>query len=282
VLLVLALVVDYVDSALPLGSRTSVSSTLPSDEQDFVGRFWYEDTEARALSAELATAAEGTDWCLGWAIIIVDDAQFGDEQADIGSSQGVNTSARTCPDWVEIEVVYHYTSSSSELEDNATFAVWSSDLDVAGVFEDHPTYQVSAADLLHEDRGDNRDDVIGNAIAGMPLVLSEAGVLDPVSVEPVAEGTEGAVTFADREGEGGSDLWRAEKTRLLVAGLVVALGLTLAFMAWARVPSSFFGTPVPGARGPDGRPINPRRALKAALQRARIEEEQRGPGRSHR
>jgi hypothetical protein len=255
---------------LPTGSRATVYRGSV-EERANVGRHWYSEQDAAALSAELAAAVEGTDWCLGWSIVIDDDG-VGADRADVGSSRSTTQPARSCGQYVEVAVTYAYTGSTSEQEDNAAFDVLSSDPEVTEAFLEHPAYQVSASDLLHEDRGTSRDDVIGNAIAGLPLVLAETGRLDPLTVQPVGEetegteATEGAVEFADREGEGGSDLWRAHRLWLLGGGLAVALGLTIVLMAWAQFPANWFGLPPVTARGPDGRPVNPRRALKAALQ----------------
>jgi hypothetical protein len=277
--LLVALGVMYLQRSLPLGSRAPVNPVPPSDQIDS-GRSWYTSAEAEALSAELATAVEGTEWCLGWSIVVVDQAQvYARRQGDVGSNRGPDRSARNCAQWVEVEATYVYTSASSNDQDNAAFEVDSSDGELALAFGEHPAYEISADDLLHEDRGTGRDDVIGNAIAGMPLVLAETGRLDPLAVEPVDEGTEGAVTFADQEGEGGSDLWRGRGHWLAAAGLAVTLGLTVVLLAWLGVPARVFGMAPATARGPDGRPVNPRRALKAALLRARLEEEQGALGR---
>jgi len=314
-LIVVALGVDIVGRTLPTGSRTSVGGVGPSDQQSDVGPFWYTREQAEALSTELAAAVDGTTWCVGWSIVLAGEVPVEDyayvvpyetgiegggtsfgfgEHADVGSNRGPGRSARSCSEWAEVEVVYEYTSSTSPLEDNAGFAVRASDPVVEEALRVHPALQMSSDTLLHEDRGENTDDVIGNTIAALPLALAEQGRIDPLSVEPVAAGTEGSVTFEDSEGEGGSDLLIANRTSLLVGALVVLAGLLLLCMAWGQVPARWFApmpggsawptTAPPGAPGVPqraaGRPGNPRRTLKHQLERARVRAsvgEQGGP-----
>jgi hypothetical protein len=316
-LVVVALVVDVVDRMLPTGSRATLTSVAPSDQQTDVGPYWYTRDQAEALSAELAAAVEGSTWCVGWSIVQTGDVPYPDvagvvpydtgddltggftssfgEHADVGSSLGPGRSARTCSEWAEVEVVYEYTEPTSPLEDNAGFEIRASDPVVEDALRVHPALSVPTDALLHEDRDENTDDVIGNAIAALPLALAEQGRIDPLTVEPVAEGTEGAVTFDDGEGEGGNDMLVANRTALLVGALVVLAGLGLLCMAWGRFPARWFAPPMtawptvapPGPPGagapapwggaparppPPARPGNPRRALKQQLERAKARE----------
>jgi len=322
-LVVVALVVGVVDRMLPTGSRTTLTSVAPSDQQSDVGPYWYTREQAEALSAELAAAVDGSTWCVGWSIVQTGDVPYPDvagvvpydtgddlgggytfgEHADVGSSLGPGRSARTCSEWAEVEVVYEYTAPTSPAEDNAGFEIRASDPEVEDALRIHPALTVSTDALLHEDRDENTDDVIGNAVAALPLALAEQGRIDPLTVEPVAEGTEGAVTFDDGEGEGGNDLLVANRTALLVGALVALAGLGLLAMAWGQFPARWFAPPMsawptvapPGAPGagavagggargpwgtaarpvrppPPGRPGNPRRALKQQLERAKARE----------
>lgn len=284
VVLLVVMVADYVGQVLPTGSRATVMVDAGSDDPGTVGaseRTWFDATTAQALSAELAAGLDGSGWCAGWSIVQVDGGRFGREVSDVGSNRGVDRSARECTSWVELEVAYEFTSSTSPLEDNAALTVTASDQRIASSFAQHPAYDISPTDLLHEDQGHNTDDILANAVAGLPLVLAEAGEVDPLTVAPVegegeapVDGTDGTddgtVAFADVEGEGGSDIWRGNRT-LLTLGLAVAgLGLAVLLWAWARLPLHKAGLAAlarPGGLAAQGRAVNPRRLLKAGLSR---------------
>lgn len=289
VLLLVVMAADYGGRVLPTGSRTTVMVDAGSDDPGTVGgseRSWFDAPTARALSAELAAGLDGSDWCAGWSIVQVDGSQFGRELSDVGSNLGLDRSARECFRWVEVEVAYEFTSSSSPLEDNATLMVTASDARIANSFSQHPAYDISSSDLLHEDQGHNTDDILANAVAGLPLVLAEAGEIDPLTVAPVegsdnSEGGEsgapaddGTVAFADAEGEGGSDIWRANRTALVVGLACAGLGLALLLWSWARLPVHRAGLAAlvkPGGLAAQGRAVNPRRHLKAGLARSATE-----------
>jgi hypothetical protein len=300
-----ALAVEGLDRVLPTGNRTSVSDVSPSDLQQEPGTYWYTLDQAEALSAELAAATEGTDWCVGWSIVLAGVVPYEDiaratpytaagvqetagfssstygEYADVGSSQGPGRSARDCQEWAEIEVVYEYTSTTGALEDNAAMQVWASDTAITEALRRHPALDLSADDLLHEDRGDNTDDVIANTIAALPQALAEQGAIDPLSVEPVAADTQGAVSFDDAEGEGGMDALITNRIWLLAGAFVVLGGLLLLCMALAQVPARWFqpatvasgprygAAPAPGwGYGPTVS-ASPRKALKQQMARSR-------------
>lgn len=264
----------YGGKVLPTGSRTTVSVDAGSDDPGTVEgayRSWFDSATAEALVAELAAGLEGSDWCAGWSIVQLDHGGFVGEVSDVGSNLGVGRSARDCGHWVELEVAYEYTRSSSSQEDNAVAEIESSDLRVANAFDQHPAYAISSSDLLHEDLGHNTDDIIANAVAGMPLVLAEAGEVDPLTVEPVeAPAADGTVTFADAEGEGGSDVWRDNRAWLVVGLVTAGLGLAVLLWAWARLPvhrAGLWAILRPGGLAAQGRAVNPRRLLKAGLAR---------------
>jgi hypothetical protein len=286
VVLLVVMAADYGGKALPTGSRTSVMVDAGSDDPGTVGgseRSWFDATTARALSSELAAGLEGSDWCAGWSIVQVDGSRFGREMSDVGSNLGIDRSTRECSQWVEVEVAYEFTSPSSPLEDNAELTVTASDQRIANSFAQHPAYDISSTDLLHEDQGHNTDDILANAVAGLPLVLAEAGEIDPLTVAPV-EGAapdtgnddggsaddDGTVAFADAEGEGGSDLWRGNRTAMVLGLATAGLGLAVLLWAWARLPVHRAGLAAlvrPGGLAAQGRAVNPRRHLKAGLAR---------------
>ena len=256
---VVVAVVPAVARSLPSGSRVTIARA-DAEAAGPSTRSWYDRPTADGLAAELAAALDGTDWCAGWRIVQIDRYRGGTSfgtaagSVDEGSNLGVDRPADECPQWVEVVVLYGFTSASSSQEDNAELWVESSHGTVARSLAGHPAFDVSADDLLLEDRGENSSDVIGDAIAALPLALAEQGRIDPLTVEPVGDDAPagGEVAFADREGWGGSDAWRAERTTVL-AGLVVAL-LGLAGLCLAFVPLT-----------PRAPAVNPRRALKAAL-----------------
>jgi len=309
----IVLAVELLSDRLPSGNRTWISGVDPSYDEVVRGRYWYDRTAARALAAELAAATEGTNWCLGWQILLTWD-DYVAPQADIGSSRGPDQAADECARWVQLEVTYAYTSATSSREDNAALDVAASEPAVAQALRDHPAYQITASDLLREDRELNDSDVIGNAIAGLPLVLAEIGELDPLTVQPMADSntdtnpnadantsadteadtdagapseTDGGpgVTFADREGEGGSDLWHANGRWILGGLAAVLLGAAAVLYAWGRFPvtrAGFAQLARPGGLSAPSAPINPRRALKLALARSSTREEHRVAGPSDR
>lgn len=296
VVLLVVMAADYGGQALPTGSRSTVLTVGGSGPPEVVAgsaRTWFDAATAQALVDELAAALEGSDWCAGWAIVQKDESLFR-SLYDVGSNQGVDRSARECDNYVELAVTYHFTSTSSPLEDNAALRVLTSDLRLGNAYDLHPAYEISPSDLLHEDQGHNTDDILANAVAGLPLVLAEAGEIDPLTVAPVegegeapaggngdGDGTDGAdvaddgtVAFADAEGEGGSDLWRANRTVLVVGLAVGGLGLAVLLWAWARLPVHRAGLAAlvrPGGLAAQGRAVNPRRHLKAGLARGTTE-----------
>jgi hypothetical protein len=274
ILVVVVVVITALGRTVPGGRTVSLGAGVATDATP--GRHWYDATSATGLAAELAAALDGTDWCAGWAI--GQSYEPGPDLVDVGSNLGVDRSARACPNWAEVHVSYVYTSATSNLEDNAGMWVEASDPAVRDALDEHGAFALSRQDLLHEDLGHNGDDVIGNAIAALPLALAEAGRIDPLTVEPVTPGTapDGAgagepsaeppaegVEFADSEGWGGSDVWRAERGTIVAGAVLVLLGLAGLCLA----ATGFRPPPTPVTR------INPRRALKAAARNAPIPEE---------
>jgi hypothetical protein len=281
--------VDFDVDADPLDPSGDPYGSYGSYGADRFGRYWFDPATAESLVAELAAAVEGSHWCVGWSI--VQQTELGSTEADVGSDRGLDVTARDCTDYVELQVGYQFTSSSSSLEDNAEARVVSSNNLVTNRFLQHPAYDISAADLLHEDLGHNEDDLLANAVAGLPLVLAESGDLDPLTVAPVegeasgasdasgpgagsstdAPADDGTVTFADAEGEGGNDLWRANRTPLALGLASILGGLAVVLWAWARLPLHRAGLAAiarPGGLAAQGRAVNPRRALKAAMARS--------------
>lgn len=255
---VVAALVPVLAGTLPTGRRVALA---PGDADAAAPstRSWYDQATADGLAAELAAAVDGTDWCTGWRIVQLysyggPGSRGGSELVDEGSNLGADRPAGGCLLWARVVVLYGYTSSTSPREDNAALWVESSDHGLAARLARHPAFDVDADDLLREDLGRNESDVIGDAIAALPLALADEGRIDPLTVEPVAEEAPsgGGVEFADREGWGGSDVWRSERATIL-AGAVVAL-LGLAGLCLCAVPLR----PRPQA-------VNPRRVLKAAL-----------------
>jgi hypothetical protein len=315
------LAVDLYSDRVPSGNRTSMYD-VRADDAVTSGRFWFDQQTAEGLSAELAAAVEGTDLCLGWAVLTSTGPTHYDIQGDIGSSRAPGVSARSCERWVELEVTYAYTTYSSPLYDNASLRVDANDARARRAIAEHPAYDIGVDELLREDAGLNEDDLIANAIAGMPLALADAGILEPLAVQPVSGeaaatpsastttapaggssssistptststpttaptgepsevAADGTLTFADQEGEGGHDVWHAHRRRLLFGLAAIMLGVACLLYGWGGFPWGFAAL---GAhlRAPR-RPVNPRRALEAALARANAPEETRAPGPSHR
>lgn len=283
--LLVVMAADYGGQALPTGSRSTVLAVDGSGPPEVVAgsaRTWFDAPTAQALVDELGAALEGSDWCAGWAVVQKDESQFR-SLYDVGSNRGVDQSARACDHYVELAVTYHFTSSSSPLEDNAALRVHTSDLRLGNAYDLHPAYDITPTDLLHEDQGHNTDDILANAVAGLPLVLAEAGEIDPLTVAPVesddggasgdadTSADDGTVAFADAEGEGGSDVWRANRTALVVGLAAAGLGLAVLLWAWARLPVHRAGLAAlvkPGGLAAQGRAVNPRRHLKAGLARS--------------
>ncbi|HEY8547693.1 MAG TPA: hypothetical protein VIL36_21670, partial [Acidimicrobiales bacterium] len=187
--LLVVMAAEYGGRILPTGSRTPIWEDASSDDprvRNASSRSWFDAVTAVALVAELDEGLGDSGWCAGWSIAVYDQRRIYDGlTSDIGSNRGVDRSAQDCDEWVELEVTYVYTESTSTLEDNAALEVRSSDLRVASVFDQHPAYDIGADDLLHEDLGHNTDDIIANAIGGLPLVLAELGEVDPLTVAPV-------------------------------------------------------------------------------------------------
>jgi hypothetical protein len=285
--IVAGLVGQALMGALPSGNRVALARASAGGATAPSTRAWYDRDTADGLAAELDVALEGTDWCAGWRI--VQQYSYGGASASVhalvdeGSNRGVDQPATVCTDWAQVVVLYGYTSSTSTREDNAELWVDASSPTLAADLARHAAFDVTADDLLREDRGQGSSDVIGNAIAALPLALAEQGELDPLSVEPVDAGSDGAVTFDDAEGEGGLDVLAANQTVLLVGALVILSGFTLLCMAWGQVPARWFppdaadfatarapGSPGAGAPPPQSQPrfSSPRRALKAQLRQA--------------
>jgi hypothetical protein len=258
--IVAVLVGQALMGALPSGNRVALARASAGGATAPSTRAWYDRDTADGLAAELDVALEGTDWCAGWRI--VQQYSYGSASAsgyalvDEGSNRGVDQPATVCTDWAQVVVLYGYTSSTSTREDNAELWVDASSPTLAADLARHAAFDVTADDLLREDRGQGSSDVIGNAIAALPLALADEGEIDPLTVEPAADGQAGGVEFADNEGWGGSDVWRTERSTIAAGAIVALLGLAGLCLAAVRL-------------APRAPAVNPRRALKAQLTAAR-------------
>jgi hypothetical protein len=245
--------------------RSPRAAHLDPSPAAHVAGAWFDPATADALSAELAAALDGTGWCAGWVVQIV-DVSF--EQADIGSNLGVGTAAHTCDNWAEITVEVVYTSESSEADDTAGIRVDAHDAPVASALQSHPSLLDGTGHraLL----GYSGDDAVANAVAGLPAALAEVGEIAPVAAAPVEPGEPGGFTLPDAEGDGGNETWAQHQTEVLLGvGFLLVAGAVLPTMLvvtrrWSRVYVA--PAPHPGSAAPH--PVNPRRALRAALDRS--------------
>lgn len=252
---------------------------------------WLAPQTADALSAELATALEGTRWCAGWVINVQDTYN---RSSDVGSNLGTGTAAHTCDKWAEITVEVAYTSEASEADDTAGIRVDGHDAALTRSLQEHPALlDGTGYEALLADSG---DDAVANAVAGLPAALAELGHIAPLAAAPAesADGTSGPDSadgagpggFAapDAGGSGGSDTVTQHPLELY-AGVaciaLAALGLAALLVAHIAGRSSRPATagPAPGFRPaappphggapttPPASSVNPRRALRAALDR---------------
>lgn len=183
------------------------------------------------LAQLLADATEEQGVCYGWHAQ-VSDPSGGESSDDTGSSFGPDTAlqdgddADQCSEVVELEASLYYTSSTSEAEDSASVTVRTSSGSIS--FEDVERLGYDEGDLL----GDKDDLALFNMVAGLPLLAAEAGLADPIPLEPpseeeLEEAANEAPTNSPR-----SDWWRMY---WWVPVLLVPVGgiLLLVLIGWA-------------------------------------------------
>lgn len=145
----------------------------------------FTSVDAENLAGDLAEAEQRHDMCFGWSLL---DGSTNIAQS--GSSRGPGTDASTCESYAIVRLSVGYTSESSEFNDAAGIEVLGS--------TDHPAVNsLSEADferlgITREVMVDDPVAATGHAALALPLLLIEAGELEPV--EDTAGDSPGAAT----------------------------------------------------------------------------------------
>lgn len=157
------------------------------------------------LAQTLADATEEQGVCYGWSVDVNDHsgvANSSESGSNFGPTTPVEGGGEPCAKQVTLRANVTYTSELEEAEDSASIDVFSS---VDGVDEgDVEDLGFDAGDLL----GDKDDEALYNMVAGLPLLVADAGGADPVPFEE-ATGDELAAAKRDHPTNSpGSDWWR--------------------------------------------------------------------------
>ena len=191
------------------------------------------DAESRAeVVTSLADALEEQGICYGYDLVVDDDDGGRWDGRWIETSLGEDTDIKAdtrCPKWVELSAAVHYTSGSSESEDNASW-------DVLGNFAGVPTTdQLAALDLHARDLADDGRafSTMSNAVLALPLLVAEQGGAKPVPLDasPSPAPAEAAAT-----GRPGSDWWRENGVKV---GVLCVLLVTAGLWAAATTPNGW-------------------------------------------
>ncbi|MGH3452122.1 MAG: hypothetical protein ACRDQW_15665 [Haloechinothrix sp.] len=192
--------------------------------------------DKQQLSTRLADLEQQYGLCFGWTL---QDGATKEVQA--ASSRGPDVRADTCPSWVEVRVGVAYVSESSSSFDAADVEVAASpDLPGASSInrDDFVKLGIDAAALI-----DDPVSATGHAALALPLLLIEAGALEPGDVQEQAdEPTQPAQPLpasGDSEFPGGTIFLLV----LLGVGAVVAIVLGFASMRRGRDESSAGASP---------------------------------------
>ena len=181
------------------------------------------DAESRAeVVASLADALEEQGICYGYDLVVDDDGGGRWDgrwiETSLGEDADIQNDAR-CPKWVELSAGVHYTSSTSESEDSASW-------DILGNFAGVPTTdQLAALDLDARDlANDGRAfSTMSNAVLALPLLVAEHGGAKPVALDASPSPAPGDAAATGRPG---SDWWRENGLKVgVLCGLLVTAGL---------------------------------------------------------
>ncbi|WP_051793958.1 hypothetical protein [Kibdelosporangium aridum] len=172
---------------------------------------------ASELAAGLAELEKAHGICFGWSLT---DGKT--KRTQTGSSQGRDIAAKRCPRWLETAVTVGYTSNDSASSDGANIIVYgSSEFRNLPRPDDFARLGVNIPALLEDPIAGT-----GHAALGLPLLMIEAGILQPVAQagQPITPKPLDAVN--------GSDI--SPTTWLVFYGLGGAAVLSVGLGFWLR------------------------------------------------
>jgi hypothetical protein len=203
------------------------------------------EAEQQVVVANLARAATAHGICYGYRL------EDGSRAVTVGSNLGVGKAvaenSTACPKYVEVRGSVRYYSSSSDLEDYATWSFRSTGIgSISGLTStDLDRIGASATRLLNDPAA-----AILVAADALPLLAREAGLVTGDVPAPTAPAA--AVPLA----KSGSDFWRDRGTLMLVTGgfllVAVAALLTGIFKGRKALPDGA-GPIVPPAKSGGGK-----------------------------
>lgn len=175
-------------------------------------------TEAAAeLSAGLAELEKAYGICFGWSLT---DGKT--KRTQTGSSQGRDVAAKRCPRWLETAVTVGYTSNDSANGDGANVIVHGSpEFRNLPRPDDFARLGVNVPALVEDPIA-----ATGHAALGLPLLMIEAGTL-----QPVAQAGQ-PITPKPLEAVSGSDI--SPTTWLVLYGMGGAAVLCVGLGFWLR------------------------------------------------
>jgi hypothetical protein len=179
--------------------------------------------DATELAQALADATDEQDVCYGWRVNVQDDGG-GENGADVGSNfgPGVPLDQLRCAKWVELTGSIHYTSESSESEDDSSVSLESNlsnpptEADLGDIGAGTGGGFFASSPLT----GDDNDVVLANMVRALPLLVAERGEAPYVAFET---STEPAAVQGDPTNKPGPDVLR-ERWPTLVFAIVLILG----------------------------------------------------------
>lgn len=173
--------------------------------------------DEQRLSEALAQLEDTYGSCFGWTLT---DGATGNVQ--FGSSRGPDTRATTCSSWAEVRVAVGYTSVNSADYDAADISVaTSADLDEAASItrENFVELGIDADTLIADPVG-----ATGHAALALPLLLIQAGALQPVEQPPRQAGPSNPPRALPESDDLGFPVGTTLLLVALGAGAVAAIG----------------------------------------------------------
>jgi hypothetical protein len=186
---------------------------------------------AADIVASLAEATEAQGVCYGWRLYVEDNgggAEWSGTYTGPGAGVDTQIDRATCPRWVVLDATLIYTSSTSELEDRASWSVVSGGI-VGPTVADLDDLGLHAKDLAKDSKAEQ---TFANAVLALPVLTADRG-----GVAPIVLPTDASPAPADSRATDhpGSDRLRDHLALVIV--LVVLIVVCLFWAAAAQWPT---------------------------------------------
>jgi hypothetical protein len=177
--------------------------------------------DRRAAVAELQRAMEAHGVCYGWTL--GDSSTRVSTGSSLGDGARVDSDLHKCKNWVEVHVAVNYTDESSELEDSAVVAIYTSS-------PDWVLYPESLEKLGLDEQAflDDPGDAVLRAALALPMLAASTGLVPGLPPPTPA-------AAANRPADpptGGSDFWRDRWPLVAASGGLLAVAIAGFGLGW--------------------------------------------------